>query len=82
MILAAAIKGGSGQIYSLPPPARHHDIFRIMNKTERTNHIQGFIDNKLGFIDRHTAYSIVRQQNQKLIRKTHPLDELFSEDLW
>ena len=84
MILKAAIKTKDGKIYSLDVPARHHNIFRECNiESSLIDHVQGFIDNNIGFVDREKAMEIVNKQNQKLIRKkTYPENQLFSEDLW
>lgn len=42
---------------------------------------QGFIDNKGIYLDRYEALKVAQDANQ-LIRKTNPVDRLFSEDLY
>lgn len=86
-IIAAAIRHKeTGQIWTLPAPARHHNIFRIMpesmsslemnSKTE-----QGFETNLRPFVDRKEAKKIARNADQ-LLDRASKLNILFSEDVW
>jgi len=88
MIEVAAIKK-DGKVYSLPRPARHHNVMHEF-KLGRP-HEQGFIDDRLGFVGRHQALCIALACKQELRfnkRQTapgefcDPAHGLFSEDLW
>lgn len=89
MIIAAAIRQGD-KIYSLPAPARHHDILRWMNNEgvkynpEDDLDCQGFVASwygELRYVRRIPAKSIARENNQ-LLPRTSTCRELFSEDVW
>ena len=73
-----------GTIYSLPRPARHHDVFAWMKKNgvNHRNSTQGFIDNSGRFIDRETAFKIATKAEQILDLNNTRGETLFSEDLW
>ena len=83
MILAVAIRQ-AGVVYTLPRPARHHDVIRLM--AERYGlptpvaGEQGFLDSELGFLDRGQAASRALDSGQVAALRCPP--ELFSEDLW
>lgn len=86
-IAAAAIMKG-GQVYSLPPPARHHDVLRYMSTLglrQEGNDEQGFLTECGEFVRRKPAMMIAEHAGQ-LKRKqgpgTYQGPELFSEDLW
>lgn len=93
MILAAAIRGEDGTIWTLPPPARHHDIGRYMCENGHPAPFpggddQGFIaggefrGRELPvYVRRVPAMRIARENNQILLGKGQHR-ELFSEDLW
>jgi hypothetical protein len=79
MLRAAAIRRGK-LVFSLPRPARHHDIIQAIVAAgvpapigSAQGFIQGFIDLNCDFKDRaEAAY---------LVGKTDP-PRLYSEDLW
>lgn len=84
MIVAAAILY-NGNVYALPAPARHHDIFhRYRCEFGRIGeHVQGFIDSERGFVDRRDAAHIANREGQRLETDHHQIPEvLFSEDVW
>lgn len=83
-IKAAAIKDHDGTVYQLPPPARHHNVIRLMVEAGRPKPItgeQGFVLEDDRFVDRVTAKQIAVAANQQIPRAMN-LRELFSEDVW
>ena len=84
-IVAAAISY-KGEIYSLPKPARHHDIIRhICEKTGEESigeNEQGFLDDKGRFLRRAPAMLVVKHNNQPMREGVIVLRELYSENLW
>lgn len=74
----------NGTIFSLPRPARHHDVLAWMRKNgaDHRNSVQGFIDSHHRFVEREEAFKIAENADQILdwddVRPPH----LFSEDLW
>ncbi len=84
MIKAAAIIGEDEKIWTLPPPARHHDIIAAMVEAGHSKPIkgeQGFMTSEGEFVRRKAACRIARKTNQ-ILKKSGPEDTLFSEDLW
>lgn len=82
MIIAVAIRTERGA-YELPPPARHHDLIRMLADLGHTIPItgeQGFIDDQAGFVDRLEAAHIALLLGQVAALRWPP--HLFSEDLW
>lgn len=87
-IVAAAITY-EGEVYTLPPPMRHHDVMRFMADdfgiAEPGRGEQGFLTDQGEFVRRKPAFMIAEHAGQ-LIRKqgpgTYQGPELFSEDLW
>lgn len=83
MIIAAAIMH-KGILYQLPIPARHHDIIHMIHTTVgkyvRSESVQGFIDDKQGFVNRILGGLIALDEGQ--IKELYAPPELFSEDLW
>lgn len=83
-IVAAAIFQ-DGQVYSSPPPARHHDLIRMMAETMKLptpiQGEQGFILETGTFVRRKPALHIARETGQ-IIEKNGNANMLFSEDLW
>lgn len=84
LYIEAAACCHDNRVYSLPPPARHHNVLSFMYekgiKQDETTQ-QGFITNHGKFVDRKEALEIASIARQ-LIRKTPPAYMLFSEDLW
>lgn len=83
---AALLLPGSNEVVTLPRPARHHTIIhdlanRGIGIEARAGATQGFTTSTGRFVKRGPAVEIARLAGQ-LIRKTQPLDQLFSEDLW
>lgn len=85
MIVAAAIRKGD-KVYTLPPPARHHDIISLIaTETEErpaVKHpdVQGFVTDDGTFVDRKRAIRIAIEAGQITRPKWPP--NLYSEDLW
>jgi len=81
MIVAAAIEQ-KGKVFTLPKPARHHNIIQlIIEETgERVTGVQGFIDELGNFYNRVDAaqHAISCKQLKKIPRPPN----LHSEDLW
>lgn len=95
LVLAAAMRGRDGAIWTLPPPARHHDIGLYMLAMGEPSPYpdgddQGFLVAAYGLFTgvprpiyqrRVVAKRIAEKAGQILPDKgQHP--ELFSEDLW
>jgi hypothetical protein len=71
-------------IYTMPPPARHHDIVHAMAKNglaQRGSDEQGFLLNDGHFCMRKAA-RIVAEDAGQLIRTPEHKELLFSEDVW
>lgn len=76
----------NGAVYSLPSPARHHDVIHSLPiSTLGLEFEQGFVDSTGRFLNRKDAM-FVAQEAKQLIRDSDPTHyqgpELFSEDLW
>jgi hypothetical protein len=70
--------------YSLPRPARHHDIIRLIHEeTDDVNIFgeQGFLLETGQFVRRAAAKRIARLAGQLLTRVSLS-SHLFSEDVW
>lgn len=87
-IVAAAVKDNTGTLHVLAPPARHHDILRVMSNTGYGEQVytceQGFITDTGEFLLRAPALAVALASGQVIeSQRTVPgLPELFSEDLW
>lgn len=84
-IECAALLTENGDIFSLPRPARHHDVIQHMVQrgfTEQQIALseQGFTTDTLPFVRRPPAKRIAFKAGQ-LLKETHPT-QLFSEDVW
>ena len=83
-VVAAAISV-NGTVYSLPAPARHHDVIRHM-RMERgigpqdETWEQGFLLSDGRFARRKAAASVALRAGQ--IEKLNWPPNLYSEDLW
>jgi hypothetical protein len=78
-----AIRGNHGTIYTLPRPARHHDIIAMMRAQGFTGAIprdQGFVLSTGQYVDRVTA-GVLAFATGQVEELTSP-PNLFSEDLW
>lgn len=84
-IVRAAIRHVEGDVYSVPPPGRHHDVIRSMGERYQyrrsEGHVQGFLTSVGRFVDRDEAWGIAEQAGQLLPRATGA-GHLFSEDVW
>lgn len=85
-IECAALLTEDGRVFSLPRPARHHDVIRHMTQegvtaAEIARSEQGFTTDTMPFVRRLPAMRIARKANQLIKAPIHP-QLLFSEDLW
>jgi hypothetical protein len=86
-VVAAAIRW-NGKVHTLPPPARHHDIIRMIAETRREDRRaclegdQGFVDEDGNFLNRYEAKAVAEQNGQILQNGAPILPQLFSENLW
>jgi len=82
-IVAAACQLG-GLTFSMPAPARHHDILQSMHVAGVKNGYedQGFLDHRGVYVGRKAAMIVAMQWGQ--LEQGEFLDggELFSEHLW
>lgn len=87
VVAAACIYKGT--VYSLPPPARHHNVMRHIWDTVGGEAFigpgaQGFVTSRGRFVNRREALRIVKAAGQPQI--DHPAlnvgERLYSEDLW
>lgn len=79
-VVAAAIKD-NGIVYSVPAPARHHDVMKVMKDLgckRPIDGVQGFLLSDGSFVNRSLAAQVAVRANQCYIKR----GELFSEDLW
>lgn len=80
-IVAAAILGPDGKVWSLPQPNRHHNIiWQMHGEGVATDGDQGFITNDNEYVDRIEAGKIALDAGQTDRLKWGP--SLYSEDLW
>ena len=86
-IIAAAIRYGD-DIYTLPPPNRHHHIINHIAKLTEVNYIdtlpddEGFIDENNNYLTRQQALVSAMINNQILDMNKIYAEELCSENLW
>lgn len=73
-----------GIIFTLPRPARHHDVMRLVWETYGDEVIgsetQGFVTSTGRFVRREPAVRIAKKARQIEAPKFPP--KLYSEDLW
>jgi hypothetical protein len=88
-ILAAAIRNKeTGVVWSLPVPARHHDLIRVCTDWgagAQSKFEQGFITDSYQYVDRKEARQIAEQAGQVITRANgtnYKGSFLFSEDVW
>lgn len=77
--------GHEQEVYSVPPPGRHHHVIALMvqagcPKPIKGGPYQGFLTDKGLFVSRKEAAAIALQSQQITHLKCPP--NLFSEDLW
>ncbi len=84
-IVACAIRAADGSVFSLPAPARHHDVIRLMNEHNQEatgpDITQGFLLSNGKFCRRKPAKAIAERAGQ-LLKRAKDLPELYSEDVW
>jgi hypothetical protein len=84
-IVAVAIRV-NGLTVSLPPPARHVNVLKLLRETfgekrgDALPRDQGFITTSGRYVGRLDAFLIARDNGQS--KRTTGSMELFSEDLW
>ena len=78
-IVAVALKLGD-KIYTLPPPARHSDLFKLEEKEILARAEQGFLTNEGQFVTRKQAAVIAVRAGQ--VKSPSIPSCLISEDLW
>lgn len=85
-VVAAAInRNNSGEIVSLPAPARHHNIVAFINEKYGDFPVrgeQGFILDDGSFVMRKPALRIAENAGQLIKEPVAPGHGLFSEDVW
>ena len=86
MIICAALKDrDTNAIFS---GVRHGDIYEMLyNLNYKIDAIEGFIDNRNNFYNRHEAFMLAQQIGQLPetvleYKKDHSENELYSEDLY
>jgi hypothetical protein len=85
-VVAAAIKDEHGEVWHLPPPARHHDVLTHMVRSGAKDPVpdaQGFLMSDGTFADRRRA-KVCAEFNRQIewVPNGPRLMQLFSEDLW
>ncbi len=82
-IVGVAFRLKDGTVYSAPRPARHggHLLPEGHLPVSHGDITQGFVLDDGTFVDRFEGL-LIAQYGGQLIRKTSPVDRLFSEDLW
>lgn len=78
-----------GEVYSLPPPNRHHNIIWMLaekfpeeDNFNRMDIRQGFLDDQGNFLDRYEALKVALEAKQVKDEKIIRAQRLFSEDVW
>lgn len=86
MIICAALK--DRKTNAIFPGIRHSDIYEMLyNLDYKINAIEGFVDNRNNFYNRHEAFMWAQQIGQLPetvleYKKEHAENELYSEDLY
>jgi len=86
-IACAAIRCPHGRVFSLPQPARHHNvIWHMVDEYGYRGHevgpdYQGFVTSAGRYVDREEAWRIAKAAGQ-IKRVTGSEGALFSEDMW
>lgn len=80
-----AMKHPNGNVYAVERPGRHSHILQMLYEqgvpSANGQEDQGFVTNHGRYVNRQEAVIIASSRGQ-LIRKTSPVNQLFSEDLW
>jgi hypothetical protein len=77
-----------GKVYSLPAPARHHDVIRLICQEANVAHVdahdddQGFLDEKGTYLTRKQALVSADLLGQLKPGTVVRCSQLFSEDVW
>lgn len=86
-IVGVAVRDQHGEVHTLPPPNRHHNVLLAMHHAGL--HCpdpadQGFVLDDGSFVNRGQAYLIAWENGQLLPRPAGGYNgpELYSEDLW
>ena len=84
MIVAAAVRYRGLLTFSLPRPARHHNILHAMTAIgiAKGDMEQGFLTSEGEFVNRLAALQIAITCGQNPKMENAPYLGLFSEDLW
>lgn len=89
--IAAAAILVKGEVWTLPPPARHHVLIHAWSSAHFKNgarpsipddHEQGFVTSTGRFVDRYEARKIAEATGQLLPHAIRGRPQLFSEDVW
>lgn len=82
-IVAAACQIG-GLTFSMPAPARHHDVLWSMTacSIKCGDEIQGFLDHRGVFVGRKAAMIVAQNWGQIDQAEFEDGGELFSEHIW
>lgn len=84
-VVAVAVLDENKQVHTLPAPARHHDVIRMMAgkdlRVTGPDVEQGFLLSDGRFCRRKPAKRIAKKAGQ-LLPRAMDLAELFSEDVW
>ena len=83
----AAIRTNEGQVFSVDPPMRHHDVIRVIRESGYDGPVggdrQGFVLSNGRFVMRKAALRVAIKAGQVQRGKCHaPAVGLFSEDVW
>ena len=83
---AAAIRDIDGNVWSLPQPARHHDVIRLMRESGYAGPVsgqdqQGFVLSDGRFCRRKAALSVAKRAGQLKGGKVIG-SQVTTEDLW
>ena len=84
VIASAIVSDVTGELFTLQPPARHHDVIRHMAQLGLPTPImgkQGFLLSDGTFAHRRMAWECAAYNDQFLPGKGL-FKELFSEDVW
>lgn len=86
MIICAVLKDKDTN--AIFPGIRHSDIYEMLyNLDYKIDAIEGFVDNRNNFYNRHEAFMLAQQIGQLLetvleYKKDHSENKLYSEDLY